>query len=249
MGFDMQRNDLDVYGALAEVHDLMYPGGEEVAGVVEFVASVTPPPGRLIEFGPGCGRLAIPLAERGYEVHGVEGSRAMIDKLRSRDPEGRVRVSYGDFSDIVVGGEFDVCLVACNTLFMLPTSALQRRALEHARKQLASDGRLVLELYEPSSFHSLTGAAFQVRPLEGTRVMIDTVSVDPASQVMVQVHSLIEDGRVINVPELSRYAWPTELDLMAELSGFELVERWADWRRTPFGQNSPRHISVYRPVG
>ena len=46
-------------------------------------------------------------------------------------------------------------------------------------------------------------------------------------------------------PGRLRYAWPSELDLMARLAGLRLRHRWADWRRSPFTSQSPSHVSIY----
>jgi hypothetical protein len=46
-----------------------------------------------------------------------------------------------------------------------------------------------------------------------------------------------------------RYAWPSELDLMARLAGLRLRERWGGWNREPFDDDSAKHVSVYEKPG
>lgn len=236
----------EAYGeALSEVYDAMYPPGE-AADIVAFIASLTKPGARVVEFGVGTGRVAIPAARQGFEVHGIEVSEAMLRKLRERDPDGSVSTVLADFSEHVVDDKFDLCYVVCNTLFMLPDPERQLRALIRAREHLVDGGTLLVEVYEPSRFHRLEQPLLQARHLAADKLMIDTVTVDRVNQVMIQIHTLIQPGAVSTYTELSRYAWPRELDLMARLAGLEPVGRWGDWHRGPFDAGSYRHISVYR---
>jgi SAM-dependent methyltransferase len=236
----------EAYGtALSEVYDRMYPS-METPQTVDFIASLLDPDARVVEFGAGTGRIAIPLAEKGFAVHGVEVSQAMLDKLHERDADGTVTTVRADFAEHVIDGNFDLCYVVCNTLFMLPDPEQQIEALRKAGAHLKDGGMLLVEVYDPTYFHQLTKPEFQVRNLASDQVMIDTISVDPVSQVLAQVHTTIKAGSVSTFTEISRYAWPSELDLMARVAGFEKVERHGDWERSPFVQGAHRHITLYR---
>lgn len=236
----------EAYGeALSEVYDKMYPT-HETAQTVDYIAAGLQPGARVVEFGAGNGRVAIPLAQRGFSVHAVEVSQPMLDKLHERDPEGAVKSVRADFSEHVVDGNFDHCYVVCNTLFMLPEPEQQIEALRRAGEHLVDGGTLLVEVYDPTYFHQLTKPEFQARHLATDQLMIDTISVDQVNQVLIQLHTLIQPGSVSTFTEVSRYAWPPELDLMARVAGFEKVERHGGWDRSPFAPGSHRHITLYR---
>ncbi|WP_116048492.1 class I SAM-dependent methyltransferase [Amycolatopsis palatopharyngis] len=236
----------EAYGeALSEVYDRMYPS-METPQTVDFIVSLLDPGARVVEFGAGTGRIAIPLAGKGFDVHAVEVSQPMLDKLREHDPLGAVTAVRADFAEHVIDGDFDLCYIVCNTLFMLPDPEQQIEALRRAGAHLRPGGTLLVEVYDPTYFHQLAKPEFQVRNLASDQVMIDTISVDPVNQVLAQVHTTIKAGSVSTFTEISRYAWPSELDLMARIAGFEMVERHGDWERSPFVSGSHRHITLYR---
>ncbi|SFB47899.1 Methyltransferase domain-containing protein [Amycolatopsis marina] len=236
----------EAYGeALSEVYDRMYPSFD-TPQTVDFIAALLEPGARVVEFGAGTGRVAIPLAGKGFSVHAVEVSQPMLDKLHERDPEGTVKTVRADFAEHVIDGNFDLCYVVCNTLFMLPDPEQQIEGLRRAGEHLTDGGTLLVEVYDPSYFHQLVKPEFQVRNLASDQVMLDTISVDPVRQLLAQVHTTIKAGSVSTFTELSRYAWPSELDLMARVAGFEKIERHGDWERSPFVPGSHRHITRYR---
>ncbi|WP_019806228.1 class I SAM-dependent methyltransferase [Saccharomonospora halophila] len=236
----------EAYGeAFAEVYDQMYPDHETPA-TLDFLASLVEPGARVLELGAGTGRLAVPLADRGLRVHAVDASERMLQRLRARDRNGAVVTVCGDFTDDVVDGEFDLCWVVCNTLFMVPDVEQQIAALRAAGTHLAPGGTLVVEVYDPTFFHQLAKPELQARHLAPDKVMLDTISVDPAEQILTEIHTVIGAGTVSTYVEVSRYAWPAELDLMARLAGLERVERFADWERAPFTAGAHRHVTLYR---
>src|SRR5699024_8523410 len=100
--------------------------------------------------GVGTGRLAIPLAERGLDVTGVDTSPAMLEVLADKDPDGRVRTILGDMADPRVGDrQFDLVFVAYNTFFNLVADGAQQRCLARVRELLAPGGRFVVEAFVP----------------------------------------------------------------------------------------------------
>lgn len=235
------------YGeALAGVYDLMYPwaeGAEIAARLRELVGDG----GRALELGVGSGRVAIPLAASGVAVHGIDASPSMLDRLNARDPAGSVTSSVGDFATTTVARHgFDLVYIVCNTLFMLDGDG-HLDTLRRAREQVAPDGRLVIEAYDPRRFHALDGPLVQTRHLAPDILMIDTVNVDPVHQLLIVVHTLLRSGRVETFVETSAYRWPSELDLLTATAGFEREARWGDWHGGEYTSASDRHISVYRP--
>jgi SAM-dependent methyltransferase len=235
------------YGdALAPYYDQMYdPGGQDGRDAAAFVAALLPPGGRVLELGVGTGRIAVPLAAAGAAVTGVDASERMLAALADRDPAGRVKAVRADMTNYADGGGYDVVLVACNTLFMVPDPDRQVACLTAAARALAPGGRLVVEVYSPLRFVRGSAELVQVRHLAADRVMVDTVRCDPHAQLLLEVHVLLGAGPPLTVSEVSRFAWPAELDRMAELAGLTLAARTGGWRGEVFDVNSDRHVSVY----
>lgn len=241
-----RRVKAEAYGdALADVYDRMYPH-TDTPQTVEFLSGLAGDGGRVVELGAGTGRISVPLAEKGLRVQAVEASEQMLARLRTRDTGGLVKTVCADFAEFVPDEEVDLCFVVCNTLFMLPEPEQQIDALRRVAESLAPGGTLVVEVYEPSAYHSMTKPNLQVRHLSADQLMLDTLMVDKAKQILVEVHNVIGGGSVSTYTELSRYAWPSELDLMARVAGLSLADRFADWEHTPFGGDAERHVSVYR---
>lgn len=236
------------YGeALAPYYDRMYdPSGRDGVDAAAYVAGLLPPgAGRVLELGVGTGRIAVPLAASGAEVTGVDASPRMLELLARRDPAGTVRRVEADMLTYDDGGGYDVVLIACNTLFMLLDPDDQLRCLATARHQLVDGGRLVVEVYSPLPWVRGPVEHVQVRHLEPDVVMVDTVRCDAHAQLLLEVHVVLGAGAPLTVPELSRFAWPAELDRTAALAGLEFGSRQAGWRGETFDANSVRHVSTY----
>jgi ubiquinone/menaquinone biosynthesis C-methylase UbiE len=234
---------------LASFYDRMYPIASETDLTVEFVSALAPPGGRILELGVGTGRVAVPLAERGFSVYGIDGSPAMLEELRKRDSEGRIEAVLGDFTKDGSGREFDVVSIVLNTFFMAVTKEQQIGCLTRVREQLAPGGRFVLEAFDPTPFHGMDKPELSVRHLDEKSIMLDTYTVDRSRQLLVGIHTILDGGPPATTQHVLRYAFPYELDLLAELAGLRLVERWAGWRREPHTHGSSRHVSVYESAG
>jgi SAM-dependent methyltransferase len=237
--------DPSAYGRrLADVYDDS-TGHLPVEPVVEQLAKLAGD-GPVCEFGIGTGRLALPLRERGLTVAGVEGSPEMAAALRAK-PGGRdVQVAVGNFAETRVPGEFSLVVLAVNTVFALPDQDAQVRCFANAAAHLRPGGRFVVEAWvpDPGAFR----AASALRPVHvgEDEVVVEAAQLHPAEQRMTTTKIRFTDAGVRLLPANHRYAWPAELDLMARLAGMRLEERWADWDRTPFGDDSRAHVSVYR---
>ncbi|MEU5300509.1 class I SAM-dependent methyltransferase [Streptomyces noursei] len=230
---------------LASVYDRMYPIDHDTAQAVEFVAGRTPPDGSILELGVGTGRIAVPLAERGFRVHGIDGSEAMLEELHKQHPRTAVTTQFGDFTEEGTGGVFDTVTLLLNTFFVAITKEQQLGTLRRVREQLAPEGRFVLEAFDPAPYHHLEKPDFSMRHLDEQAVMLDTLAVDRSQQLMLSTHTIIDGGAPATREHVLRYAFPFEIDLLAELSGLRLVERTEDWCGTPYTSASLRHVSVY----
>ncbi|MEU4242268.1 class I SAM-dependent methyltransferase [Actinoplanes sp. NPDC026619] len=199
--------------------------------------------GAAVEFAVGTGRVALPLAARGVPVVGIEMSRPMIERLHAKDPEFRVEV--GDMAGTRVPGEFALVYLVYNTISNLLTQAEQVECFRNAARHLTPGGRFVIELWVPELRALPPGRGATVGIVEPGYILLDTY--DVLNQHVVSHHFRFDDGRQATLGRSPhRYIWPAELDLMAQLAGFELESRHADWVGTPFTADSPSHVSTYR---
>ncbi len=191
----------------------------------------------------GQARIALPLSERGIAVHGIDISADMIDQLRRKPGSERVATTVGDFAETLVGAEFSLVYVVYNSICNLLEQSEWVQTFRNAARHLRGGGRFVIELWVPDLRRFPPGAAAMTVDFSPHHVGFDTL--DLANQRGVSHHFFMRDGKVDHLDGMFRYAWPAELDLMAEIAGMTLVERWADWDRSPFTSESPKHISVW----
>jgi SAM-dependent methyltransferase len=203
--------------------------------------------GRALELAIGTGRVAIPLAARGVPVTGIELSAPMIEQLRSKVDEATIPVVMGDMATTEAPGDFSLVYLVYNTISNLLTQAEQVACFRNAARHLGPGGRFVIELWVPELRLLPPGRAATVYHYEPGYVGLDTY--DVLGQRVVSHHFHFGEGsqaQLFRSPH--RYVWPAELDLMAQLAGFRLEARHADWDRTEFTAESRSHVSVYRLV-
>jgi SAM-dependent methyltransferase len=203
--------------------------------------------GPALELGIGTGRIALPLSQRGVKVHGLDLSPAMVARLRGKSGADEIEVTLGDFATTRVPGTFRLVYLVYNTLSNLTTQDEQVRCFQNAATHLQPGGSFVVELFVPALQRLPPGEtvrAFQVTP---TRLGFDEI--DVATQRLVSHHYLVADGQLETFSIPFRYAWPSELDLMAQLAGLTLRERWGSWAREPFTRHSTAHVSVWEKPG
>ena len=210
--------------------------------VVDFLAGLAGE-GRALELGIGTGRIALPLARRGVPVHGIELSKAMAAKLREKPGGDDIGVTIGDFATTTVHGAFSVAYVVFNTIMNLTTQAEQVACFRNVAAHLEPGGCFVVEVMVPELQRVPPGDTFRVFDMSKTHWGIDEY--DVANQGLVSHHFDLADGRFGLLSMPFRYVWPAELDLMAELAGMRLRERWGGWQREPFTSESRQHISVW----
>jgi SAM-dependent methyltransferase len=237
--------DVSTYGdGLASVYDALYPSTPDAEQAAHFVHEIAPK-GRVLELGVGTGRLAVPMADLGLQVHGVDASEQMLGRWATRDPQRRVKASVGDFTSTLPDGPFDAVLIGLNTLFMVPDRDRQIETLRLAGTRLGHAGVLVVETYNPWYYHRLSEPRVEVHQLGPDKLMVDQDFADRLGQSVVIVHSILDGGAPRKVVEFSRYAWPSEFDLMARLAGLRLRDRFAGWKREPVTAESLRYVSVF----
>ncbi len=210
--------------------------------VVDFLAELAGN-GRALELGIGTGRIALPLAQRGVPVHGIELSKAMAARLRVKPGGEDIGVTIGDFATTAAEGTFSVAYLVFNTISNLTTQAAQVSCFRNVAAHLEPGGCFVIEVGVPGLQRLPPGETFQVFHASENRWGIDEY--DVANQGLISHHFEIVDGKVDRNSVPFRYTWPAELDLMAELAGMTLRERWGGWRREPFTSDSTKHVSVW----
>ena len=210
--------------------------------IVDFVVELAGA-GAVLELGVGTGRIALPLAQRGVHVHGIDLSEAMVARLRAKPGAEQVGVTVGDFATTTVKGRFSVAYIVANTIMNLTTQNEQVACFCNAAAHLEPNGCFVVEVLVPRLQRLPPGETFQPFTVEPTHLDFDEY--DVVRQGLVSHHYWIEDGKVEVVSPPFRYVWPSELDLMARIAGMTLRERWGGWRREPFDGDSPQHVSVW----
>ena len=247
----MDGLDATSYGeGFADVYDEWYGEVSDLDGTLDSVVALANG-GPVLELGIGTGRLALPLAARGVEVHGVDASPAMVARLRAKPGGGDVPVTIGDFADVQpsVPGGFSVILAAYNTLFNLMTADAQRQCFTNAARRLHPGGVFVVEAFVPSPDPDGTDSQVTPSTIEAARVVLHVTRRNPTTQTVEgSVVSITQDGIRLR-PWQIRYAPPAELDAMADAAGLTLARRSAGWRDEPFHGESSTHISVYRRAG
>ena len=210
--------------------------------VIDFLAKLAGG-GRALELAIGTGRIALPLAQRGVPVHGIDMSKAMVAKLRKKPGGEDVGVTIGDFATATVDGTFSLAYLVFNTISNLTTQAAQVACFRSVAAHLEPGGCFVIEVGVPQLQRVPPGETFHVFHGSETRWGIDEY--DVANQGLISHHFEIVDGSLERNSIPFRYTWPAELDLMAQLAGMTLRERWSGWKREPFTSDSRKHVSVW----
>ncbi|MGW0712528.1 class I SAM-dependent DNA methyltransferase [Streptomyces sp. NPDC002643] len=202
---------------------------------------------RALEFGVGTGRIALPLARRGVPVHGIDMSRAMVERMRAKPGGADIEVTIGDFATTEVDGDFAVAYLVFNTINNLTSQDAQVDCFRNAAAHLVPGGCFVIEVGVPDLRRLPPGQNAVPYRIGPDRLGID--SYDVATQGMRSHHVMTVDGRTTHWSLPFRYVWPAELDLMARLAGMRLRHRWAGWNREPFTNDSTSHVSVWEKAG
>jgi len=218
---------------------------EVVAPVVDLLVELAGS-GRALELGIGTGRIALPLAQKGVPVHGIELSVAMVARLRAKPGGDDIHVTIGDFATATVGGTFSLAYLVFNTIFNLTTQEAQVACFRNVAAHLVPGGCFVIEAGVPDVQRLVPGENIRAFRVSEDRWGFDEY--DIAAQRLTSHHLEVVDGRLERVSVPFRYAWPAELDLMAQLAGMRLRERWSGWKREPFASDSRQHVSIWEKL-
>lgn len=243
----MEGYDERTYGdRWAPYYDDLYSGVED--SVIDLLARHAGEPPRALELAIGSGRIAVPLQERGVEVSGIDASEEMVKRLRAKPGGGTIEVTIGDFGEVNVDGTFPLIYLTFNTLFALLTQEEQVECFRNVAAHLEPGGRFIIDCFVPDleRFDSYN-----------TRMAVSSISsVDEHSYEMAvfdpvgqRISSHIvrrgSDGETTVLPVEVRFAWPSEIDLMARLAGLDLEDRFGWYDLRPFNERSSSHMSIY----
>jgi SAM-dependent methyltransferase len=237
------------YGdAFAEVYDDWYQGISDVATTTRALFELAAG-GRVLELGVGTGRLAIPLAATGVEVHGLDTSELMLQRLETKSngeaSGSNVHVHLGDMVDDLPAGPFSLVFAAYNTFFNLLSHDRQQACFRQVSNRLSEGGHLVIEAFVPDTEHE-PASSITVRSVTADRVVLSVSTSDPTGQrAEGQYVDITEAGGVRLRPWSIRWATPAQLDDMASAAGFTLVDRWESFDGARFSPDSPRHVSIF----
>jgi SAM-dependent methyltransferase len=247
--FDVQREA--VYGRRwAPLYDEIIPAAE--TSTIDLLDSFAEPSRRALELAIGTGRLAVPLAGRGVSITGVDISEDMVSRLHAKPEASGMRVVMADMAHFEIGETFPLAYLAFNTLFALRSQARQVACFRTVAAHLEPGGRFVLDCFVPDvtrydAYH--TRMAVSSITSDDTHAYEMSIH-DPVTQMVTSHHvRRLADGTNVVLPVTVRYAWPSEMDLMAELAGLRLEVRYGWYDRRPFTETSKQHVSVYVKTG
>jgi len=201
--------------------------------------------GRVLELGIGTGRIALPLATRNIDVSGIDVAQSMIDRLKEKAGSEPIDVHLGNFGDFRLAEKFQLIYVVFNTIFLLTKQEAQVDCFRNVAAHLSDDGCFLIEAFVPNLNRFQGGQVNWASKVTDDVVELDVGQHNAATQIVTAQKVVLTEGNVRLYPIQIRYAWPSELDLMAQLAGLRLRERWSSWQRTPFEADSEKHISVY----
>jgi len=239
----MESYEPETYGEhIADVYDSWYAGYEEAAvtTLLELARG-----GPVLELGIGTGRLALPLKKHGLEIHGIDASAAMLEKLRAKPHGAGIPVLLGNFADVAVEGSFSLIFVVFNTFWGLLTQDEQVRCFQNVAQHLRPGGLFVIEAFVPDMTRFSGRQTVRTSKVSELEVQLEASVHDPVGQRVNSQHVVLSDQGARLYPVQVRYVWPSELDLMARLAGLRLQQRWSNWERGLFTAESVKHVSVY----
>ncbi len=238
----------ETFGALnAADYDLLHnPGTTDEA--VDLLTDLSRRQ-RTLELAIGTGRVALPMAVRGCDISGIEASPEMVARLREKPGGHTIPVTIGDMAEVRAEGRFGFIFLIFNTLFNLTSQEEQLRCFQNAAAMLEPGGAFLVEAFVPDLSQFRDDRGLKPRHLDMHSLTLEAAIHDPVTQVIEYQYLRFTPGSVRMTPLPMRYAWPSEIDLMARLAGLAPESRWGGWDRCKFTAQSRMHVSVYTKPG
>lgn len=238
----------ETYGdTWAPIYDDVWSGVLDPAPAVAFLKELAGN-GRALELAIGTGRVALPLGAAGVDVSGIDNSDAMVARLKAKPGGEDIPVMMGNFADVEAEGHFLLVYVVFNTLFALTSQEEQVRCFRNVAAHLEPEGSFVIEAFVPDLSRFDRNQRVQANSVAMKEISVETSRHDPVRQAISTQHVVLKDGNIEMYPVFIRYAYPSELDLMAQLAGLELTARYSGWDKGEFTAASTSHVSVYQPT-
>lgn len=233
----------------AALNDLLYPISNSYIEALTAFLSDELIGGEILELGVGTGRIALPLAEKGFSITGIDKSREMLDCLSRRDPRHSVNTVVADFEcclQDIIHGSFDCVLLLCNTVFAATNVNDQVKVFKNAQKLLNEEGIFVVETFNPFRYLGKETSQVSMREIAVETAVVEQFCVDSLSQMLHAVFLILRgDTAPMHFQQHLRLMTPREMDVVARLGGMELRHRMEWWDRRPAIATSSQIISVY----
>lgn len=235
-------NDETYGNSIAEKYDTWFSDLDP--SMIDYLLEISAG-GRALELGIGTGRVAIPLKEKGIEVHGIDSSTSMVDKMRLKPNGEDIPVTIQSFAKFVTTTQYDLVYVVFNTFFGLLTQEEQISCFKSVADTLKPGGCFVIEAFVPDLGRFDRGQSTRMSNIASDHVRLECSLHEAATQTILSQIVSIDSKGIEMYPIKVRYAWPSEIDLMAQLSGMKRISRWSDWKKSVFTNQSSRHVSTF----
>jgi len=202
--------------------------------------------GKVLELGIGTGRVALPLRQKGIDIHGIDSSPSMVEKMRFKTEGDEIPVRIASFAQFEVTEKYNLIFVVFNTFFALQSQKEQVTCFQSVLNALIEGGIFLIEAFVPDLHRFDRGQTMRASEIADDHVRIECSRHDLVSQTVTSQTVKISETGTRLYPIKIRYAWPSEMDLMAELAGLVLTERWGGWNKEPFSSESKFHVSIYK---
>lgn len=232
------------FGSDVAAHYDDYKRGDEESAA-SFLAGFAKD-GTALEFAIGTGRIALPLAEKGIHVDGIELSQDMVEKLYAKSQGKNINVIIGDMCSATTNHHYSLVYLVYNTIFNLLTVDDQICCFENAARHLTPDGVFIVETALPHAWISPDKSEYIHTEYVGKdTVILDVARYDVTTQLLEENHVQFTPQGTTMSPIVCRLITPGEMDLMARIAGMRLIQRFANWQQTVFDIDSKAHISIY----
>ncbi len=233
---------------MGDDYDLLYPGNAaDTESAVALLAGLAleRPDHSLLEFGIGTGRLAVELRRLGVGVSGIDGSERMVARLRDKLEGESMEIVIGDYRDARVTGVFSVVVLVLNGIFDPRGRSAQFDIFRNAARHLAPGGCFVVESWVMSDAQRNGDWSVLPRYVGDEHVELQMARYDITTNRIERtlVHLRPEGMKFVTVTDT--YASPGELDVMAEVTNFNRIGRYASWSGSEFTSTSSSHVSIY----
>lgn len=241
------------YGrAVKNGYDTLYPGDDlSSRSAAALIAELTDErePRAFVEFGIGTGRLALGVQGNGLAVAGIDGSEEMISRLRAKPGGDRPAIVIGDYRDARVPGRFSTAAIVFNGIFDPRGPGAQLDIFRNAAAHLVPGGYFVVESWVMNDAQRSGEWTVMPRFVGTEHVELQLSRYDIETNRIERTLLHLRQGATDFITVADTYASPWELDLMATVTGFNRVARYAGWQREPFTIASSTHVTIYRKDG